>query len=40
MLKEIYFRQFSLAQVRSLHVKTVLFQTIPFQNSAILSNLV
>ena len=33
MSKQFYFKQFSLAEVRSLDIKTVLFQTIQFSRS-------
>ena len=33
MSKQFYFKQFSLAQIRSLNVKNVLFQTIQFSTN-------
>ena len=39
MLKQFYFKQFSLSWVRSLYVKTVLFQGIQFSISVQFSSI-
>ena len=39
MSKQFYFKQFSLAEVLSLNVKTVLFQTIQFSISTQFSSI-